>query len=206
MPRAGLHFRPLLSTAATPTQTFDFWLILGPLLIFIARIGDVSIGTVRNIYTIRGYRKISFFLGFFESIIFISAISGVLAGISSGEGGLEKWLKIMGYAGGFASGIFVGLTIESWIASGWQVVRVIAKDAPELDDAIRAAGWGVTEVLTEGRDGPGRLLFIVSKRRKTKKLLDVVHAHAPNSFITVDPAGRVIGGMANPSAAAAIRK
>ncbi|MEL7237574.1 MAG: DUF5698 domain-containing protein [Planctomycetota bacterium] len=178
---------------------FTLWDLLGAFLIFLARILDVAIGTMRGIYTMRGYRKMATLLGFFESLIFIVALSGVL----HGELNLPR---ILAYAAGFAGGIYVGISIEAFIGSGWQVVRVIARDYPELDEAVRAAGWAVTEVPAEGRDGPTKILLIVSRRRRVKKLIELVNAEAPGAFITIDGTGRVIGGMTSPMSATAIRK
>lgn len=178
---------------------FDWYLVLGPLLVFGARVADVSIGTVRNIYTIRGQRGVSFCLGFIESLIFITAISAVLRGEMSIP-------RTIGYAGGYATGIFVGITVEAWIASGWQIVRVVTREPNGLASKLRDMGWALTEVAGEGRDGPTPILFLVVRRKKVKHVLAAIHAQAPNAFVTVEGAGKVINGVANPVAATALRK
>ncbi|MEM6560932.1 MAG: DUF5698 domain-containing protein, partial [Planctomycetota bacterium] len=177
---------------------FDWFAVLGALLVFGARIGDVSLGTIRNIYTIRGQRRVSFALGFIESLIFITAISAVLRGEMS-------LLRTIGYAGGFATGIYVGITVEGWIASGWQIVRVVARGKTELAATLREQGWAVTEVAGEGRDGPTPILFLVVRRKKVKHVVAAVTAEAPSAFVTIEGAGKVINGVANPVAAAALR-
>lgn len=187
---------PLLSSPDLAITTFD---VIGPLLIFAARVLDVSIGTVRNIYTIRGQRALSLGLGFIESLIFLTAISGVL----SSELNVPR---MIGYAGGYACGIYVGITVESWIASGYQIVRVIAKDSPDLAATLRDEGWPLTQVTGEGRDGPTAILFLVMRRRRVPALLHAIRRAAPSAFITVESAGKVIGGVANVAAGTALRK
>src|SRR4051794_37904393 len=96
-------------------------LFLGMLQIFLLRICDVSIGTVRVIYTVRGRRMVSFFLGFIESGVFITAIARVFRDLSS------PW-KMLAYACGFATGTAIGITLEKWIGSGWILARIICRE------------------------------------------------------------------------------
>src|ERR671927_1009292 len=92
--------------------------------IYCLRICDVSIGTVRTLFTIRGYRMRSFLLGAVESAIWIFAISRVMKYVNSGE---SIW-NIVGWAMGFATGTVVGITFEKWIGSGTVLVRVISRN------------------------------------------------------------------------------
>src|SRR3982750_4243992 len=108
--------------------------------IFCLRVTDVSIGTVRVIFTIRGARLISMVLGFVESSVFIFAVSRVL----SGERNL---LTMIGYASGFATGTFVGITLEQWITSGSVLVRIISRShAIRLKELLASEGFGVTAI------------------------------------------------------------
>jgi len=168
----------------------DLTLILTAVGIFLARVVDVSIGTVRAIYTIRGHKAISVTLGFVESLVFITAISGVMSGAMNP-------VKIVFYAGGFATGIFVGLWVEGKIASGWWVLRIITRDdAGELLRRLREAGHAITEVPAVGRDGPVPILLAVVKRRRAKAIMGLVRELAPRALVTVESAGAVINAHA----------
>lgn len=170
----------------------DFTLLIAPLLIFTARVCDVSIATVRVIYTIRGQKLISVVLGFFESLIFITAISGVLAGAMDP-------LKMLSYAGGFAAGIYVGLKVEARIASGWWVLRVIARgNADEVVQTLRDEGFAVTEVDGRGREGPVPIFFAVVRRRRAPAVLKILRERAPRAFVTVESAGSVMNAHVPP--------
>ncbi|MEM9754238.1 MAG: DUF2179 domain-containing protein, partial [Planctomycetota bacterium] len=76
----------------------------------------------------------------------------------------------------------------------------------ELAATLREQGWAVTEVAGEGRDGPTPILFLVVRRKKVKHVVAAVTAEAPSAFVTIEGAGKVINGVANPVAAAALRK
>lgn len=167
--------------------------ILGALLIFLLRITDVSIGTLRVLYMVRGQRLKAAMFGLVESSIFIFAISRVFAEVS--------YSKMLGYACGFATGTLVGVTIEEWIASGYILVRIISRAlGPELRQRLRDGGFGVTMVRGEGREGDLLILFVVALRRRGNELLGIIKETDPNAFITVDSVSRAIGGYLPPVA------
>ncbi len=176
-----------------------------PLLIFCLRIGDCSIGTVRVIYTIRGYRLVSFCLGFVESVIWIVAISQVMQYLSEPQ--LKyRIFNIVGWALGFAAGTVSGITLDKWIAAGWVLTRFISLDhSGKIIDALRSAGFGVTSLHGDGKDGPVEVLFVVSPRKRAQQVLKLVREIDPNAFTTVEPVSSASGGFV-PTSAAAIRK
>lgn len=174
--------------------------LLGALLVFGLRITDVSIGTVRVILMVRGQRLPSVLLGFLESCIFIFAISRVFKDIN--EPG--NWPKMVAYAAGFATGTFVGMTLERFVASGWILARVVAKETwAALADALRQASFGVTVMHGHGREGETAILFIVAPRRRGSELLRIVRTADPQAFITIDNVQKAIGGYVPHAVAAA---
>jgi uncharacterized protein YebE (UPF0316 family) len=172
------------------------------LLIFCLRICDVSIGTVRVIYTIRGNRVVSAVLGFLESLVWIFAISRAFALIN------DHPLGMIGWAAGFAAGTVLGITLERWVATGYIIMRVISLDKPVLlRDALRSAGVGVTSVPGEGRGGALLVLFAVAPRKRGNEMLRIVQDMDPDAFITIDPVSQAIGGyLPGVVEASAVRK
>src|SRR5436190_12817926 len=109
------------------------------------RITDVAIGTIRTLYTIRGQRLIAAALGFVESLVWIYAISRLVATVK------ENPLNMIAWAVGFSSGTILGITIERWIASGMVLVRVISRNhAVRLRELLFSEGFGVTSVQAQG--------------------------------------------------------
>lgn len=172
------------------------------LLIFCMRIADVSLGTIRTIYTIHGNRTVSACLGVLESGIWILAISKAVKLMEH-----NPWAMV-GWACGFGAGSYVGITIEKWIASGHILLRVISlAHSCELRDALLKEDVGVTVLPGQGRNGEVNVLFIVAPRRREKELLAKVKAMDGEAFITVDPISQAIGGyMPMAHRAAGLRK
>ena len=161
---------------------------LGALLIFGLRICDVSLGTLRSVYVVRGIRRVAVPLAFFESFIWIVAISRIMGQITAGN-----VPNMIAYSAGFATGTLMGITVEQWIASGWILVRVITK-SDALPPAIRGRDFGVTEVQGEGRYGEQSILFIVAPRRRGHELLQLVRETDTHAFVTVDAVNTAMGG------------
>jgi uncharacterized protein YebE (UPF0316 family) len=173
---------------------------LGALLVFSLRMADVSIGTVRVLYTIRGQRGIAACIGFFESSIFIFAITRVMKDPDTA--------KMIGYAAGFAAGTALGITVEQWIASGHFMGRIISTDKSErLRDALREAGFGVTTLPGHGVEKAMDILFIVAARRRTTTFLQLIEKIDPDAFVTLDRVTRAMGGyFPHVAPAASMRK
>ncbi len=155
-----------------------------PILIFLARICDVSIGTVRTMIIISGHKLIAAVLGFIEVVIWVFAVGGALRY-------LPEPLAVIGYAGGFAVGTLVGMLIEQRLALGYRVVRVISPKTTEaLTASLRARGHRVTLVDGQGEAGPVEIAFMVVRRRAVPRLLTEVREAAPSSYVTVEPVER----------------
>ena len=162
--------------------------LLGALMIFGLRICDVSVGTLRVAYLVRGDALKAVPLAFLESGIWILAISQIFDQ-------LDSKLNMLAYAAGFAAGTAAGIGLERWIASGSILVRVVTRAAKEhLVDGVHAAGFGLTVVEGEGREGDQSVCFIVTHRRRGKELLGLIQQLDPAAFVTIDAVQRAIGG------------
>lgn len=174
--------------------------LLTALLIFFLRIIDVSIGTVRVIYTIRGQKLLSAALGALESGIWIFAISRAFKHV-------DHPMSMIAWALGFATGTYAGIALEQWIGTGQVLVRVISRShALRLRELLHGAGFGVTAVQGQGRDGNVLVIFVVTPRRRGKELLAMIQQIDPDSFVTLEPVAKAIGGYLPQPSAAAVRK
>lgn len=165
-----------------------FSFILLPLLIFLARITDVSINTIRIIYVLGGRRTTATLLGFFESFVWLMAIRQIFEH-------LDNWLCYVAYPGGFAMGILVGMMIEERIAYGKVIVRIITrKDVSELIAFLNKNQFRYTKVNAEGPDGHESLVFTVLQRESLEDLLSQMKAILPTAFYTVEKVNRAGDG------------
>ena len=151
-----------------------------PLTIMFLRIIDVSIGTIRVILVIRGQRLKAAVLGFFEVTIWLTAITGIISHITD-------WLNVVFYGLGFGLGNVVGIWIENRRAVGQQVVRFIStEEGDRITRNLRRRGYGVTEVVASGREGPVGLGFVISSRKKVPDLVGIISGVDPRAVVTIE--------------------
>ncbi len=160
-------------------ETFFGYVIL-PGLIFIARIFDVSIATIRIVYLSRGEKWLVPILGFFEVLIWVIALSQIFKH-------LDNPVSYIAYAAGFAAGNLVGILIEEKIALGYQVVRIISRAKTEkLTGKLRKAGFGTTLVDGQGATGPVKIIFSLARRRDMPGLIELIKQSNPKAFYTIE--------------------
>lgn len=156
---------------------FDFLIL--PVLIFCLRICDMTLDTLRIIFMTKGLKRLAPVIGFFEILIWIIAITRIMQN-------LNNWLCYVAYAGGFATGNYVGMWVDEKLAIGHELIRVITRmDATKLATALRADGYGVTTVKASGMQGEVGILYIVASRKNQKHVIQIVQQHNPKAFVTV---------------------
>ena len=161
-------------------QKLDEVPFLLPVAIMFLRIIDVSLGTVRVIMVFRGRRITAAVLGFFEVIIWLTAITGIISHITN-------WVNVIFYGLGFALGNVVGMHIEHIMAVGQQVVRFIStEESDRITRILRAKGYGVTEVVASGREGPVGVGFLIAARKKVPALVGLISGVDPRAVITIE--------------------
>lgn len=162
-----------------------FLYVILPILIFCARIIDVSIATLRIIFVMSGRKYLAPILGFFESLIWLVAISQIFQNI-------DNAVSYIAFAAGFATGTYVGMMIEEKLALGSVVVRVItSRDATALVEHFRSRQFYYTNIPAEGREGKVNILFMVIKRDQLQEVLNIIIQFNPRAFYTVENVRKV---------------
>lgn len=158
---------------------FFKWVLM-PMLIFIARTLDVSLGTLRNVFISKGFRSIVPFIGFCEVLIWLISIRQVMQH-------LDNPVCYIGFAGGFAMGTYVGMRIEARLALGTQVLRIITPtDWQPLVDALQKANLGITMIDGYGAKGPVKIIFTIVKRKDTDMVRQLIHVVNPMAFYSIE--------------------
>ena len=166
----------------------------GPLLyliIFCAKIVEVSISTIRLVLINKGERVKGAILGFVEIMIWLVVVSSVLTNIA------EDPIKVLIYAAAFSLGNFIGVTIESKIAVGLASIQVVVnqKDGELLAGALRDQEYGVTIIEGKGKDESVKsLLFIQLKRKKIPEAIKLIKQNNPDAYITINDIKSMLGG------------
>jgi uncharacterized protein YebE (UPF0316 family) len=171
-------------------ENHELWpIIILPLLIFCARIIDVTIGTIRIIFVSKGKKFLAPLLGFFEVLIWIIAMGEIMQN-------LDRWYYYIFYAAGFATGNYFGIILEEKLAVGFVSLRLITKKpANELIAAIKERGYGMTYMNADGSKGPVHVIFVTVKRSELPSLTETINQLNPKAFYTVEDMKAVKEGI-----------
>ena len=154
--------------------------LLGALAIVLLRLTDVALGTLRIAMLVRGRRGFAGALSFFESLVWLLAAAQVLTN-------LDSPIQFIAYAAGYALGTMLGVSIERWIALGDTLLRIVSPvGSPPSAEALRLAGFVVTELNAQGRDGEVRVSLTVIPRRRMKEAMRIVADVNPDAFVTFE--------------------
>lgn len=177
----------MLGMIVTDSWVFT-WIVL-PLLIFIARIFDQSVGTLRMIFVSKGLKNVAPFLAFFESLIWLLAIGQIMQH-------LDNWLCYLAYAGGYATGNYVGMKLDERISLGNVIIRIIVRQgAQELVKFLREHKFGLTVLDAEGAKGNVKVLFSIVKRKDAPRVIAIINEFDPHSFYTIEEVREVNEGV-----------
>jgi uncharacterized protein YebE (UPF0316 family) len=160
----------------------NIWLL--GIIVFFARVVDVSVGTLRTISIVQGRTKLAFFLAFIETTVWLLVLSAVLPQVMH--------TPILGvfYAFGFATGNVVGINAEKRLAMGYTNFRVITtKFAREITSSLREKGFAVTTFEGEGKDGKVTEIYVASERKNLPTLVKLVKEIEPDAFYIAEQAG-----------------
>ncbi len=151
-----------------------------PVLIFCARIVDVTLGTLRIVFLAHGRRSVAPLVGFVEVLIWIIAISQIMRNLTNP-------LTYLAYAGGFAAGNYIGLLLEEKLALGRVAVRVfMKKDSEVLVEKLSQAGYGVTRLNGMGTQGAIEVIYTLIERKSLPEVVSLIHQVNPKTFFAVE--------------------
>jgi len=162
-------------------------LVIIPLLIVLARIVDVSLGTLRIIFVSKGMKYLAPSLGFVEVIVWLLAIGQIMQNLSNVA-------NYIAYGLGFALGNYLGIRIEEKLAMGHVILRVITrKSAYNLKSYFSRSGYRFTVVDAMSDEGPVNVIFLPVKRKNLKNMICNVKRYNPKAFYTVEDVKTVSG-------------
>jgi len=153
------------------TELFK-WVVL-PILIFFARMSDVTLGTLRNVFIAKGFKNIVPIIGFFEVLIWLISMRQIMQHLDN--------------PAGFAAGTYVGMFVERRLALGMQVMRIIIhQDSDALIAGLKAENFGVTIIDGQGAIGPVKIIFTIIKRKDIELIRKIIQRFNPNAFYSIE--------------------
>jgi len=159
-----------------------FAYVILPVLIFLARVVDVSLGTIRIIFVSKGFKFLSLIIGFFEVLIWLTAINQIWGNFTN------IWLYLA-YAAGFATGNYVGIWLDEKISLGNVMVTIIIrKNSKKLINELKGNNYRLT--ILEGKscseEKGVKVIFSVIKRKELKNVFNLIKRVNPKAFYTVE--------------------
>lgn len=169
--------------------------VLLPLLIFLARVADVSMETIRVVYISRGIKYLAPIIAFFEIIIWLLAMEVVLKDLSN-------ILNFFAYALGFATGTYVGLVIEEKLSIGMVILRIITTDEEAHEGIVSfltSEQFGVTHIDAHGARGDVRIILTLVNRTDLPRITGFLNENYPRAFFSVEDIRYANEGIFRPS-------
>lgn len=165
------------------------WVIL-PLLIFLARVCDVTMETVRIVFISKGIRLLAAAIAFFEIVIWLLAVEVVMKD-------LANVANFLAYALGFAAGTYVGLVVEEKLSLGMVILRIVTTD--ESCDAItaylRSENHGVTCLDARGSRGTVTMILSLVNRSELSRITLGIERINPRAFFSIEDVRYVNEGV-----------
>jgi uncharacterized protein YebE (UPF0316 family) len=162
------------------------WVVI-PLLICLARIVDVTIGTLRIIFISKGLKRLAPVMGFFEVIIWLIAIGQIMQNLSN-------VINYVAYGLGFAIGNYVGIMIDNKISLGFVLVRIITRrSATNLVEWLEQSGRKFTIVDAKSDWGLVNIIYMPLKRKEVREVVEKVKHFNPHAFYTIEDVRAVSG-------------
>lgn len=164
-------------------------------LVFLARMLQNGIGTIRDIWVIRGERGKAAVCSFTETLLWMIVFCWVLRDFFDSPLSFRTLLNFLAFASGYAAGTYVGVSIEERMAVGHVTVQIIsARREREVGRMLRERGFLLTTLRGRGRYGPRTIYQSVIPRRTLSAFLASVEREDPEAFITIMDAKSVRGG------------
>lgn len=160
------------------------------LKIFFARILDVSLGTIRTIFTVKGKTLIASLIGFIEVCIWFTIVREALNTDST-----SLWIMIS-YAGGYATGTYIGGKVSAKIIKTNFSVQVITSKL-NLAELLRGEGYAVSLINIQGQEETTDkyMLFIEIRHKNLTHLKEFIRKNDEKAFIVVNETKYVQNGF-----------
>jgi len=156
----------------------EVWIGAG--VIFLLRVANMTLDTIRALMVVRGRKAITWLLGFIQTLIYVYVLTTIIQD-------LTNLPNLLAYAGGFATGNVVGMWLEERIAIGYINLRVVSPlRGTAVAEGLREKDYAVTEFTGRGRDGAVSVLDVSVKRKEAKKVRAIVEKFDQNAFVTSD--------------------
>ena len=159
-------------------------------VIFISKVIENSLGTLRLIVVANGKKGLGAILQFIIALVWVVVTGAVVTNI------MEDPLKIVFFALGSYVGSYVGSFIEEKMALGSNMLMAIVDEdyGEEIIEELRINNYAVTVLQGEGKDKGRNVLMIMVPRKKRREIVEIVNSIDSSSMIVAESATTISGG------------
>ncbi len=159
-------------------------------VIFIVKIIEVAMSTVRIVLITKGEKLKGATIGFFEVIIWVLLAATVLVDVT------EDPMKVIVYSLAFSFGNYYGSVVEKKLAIGTVKIEAIVKKThgKRVSIALREMGYGVTATDAYGKDDRKEILYMHIPRKKMEEVIELIRSFQEDVMITVNDIRPAYGG------------
>lgn len=161
-------------------------MILACFNIFISRIIDVTLGTLRTMFVVKGNKILSSILAFIEVLIWFYAARAALVNYDN------SFLIAIFYSLGYATGTYLGTLLNEILIDGVYNVQVISSKISSNDILkVRSNNFGVSVLKTIDNK---KILYLSINKKRYKECIKLIRSLDSNSFIAVNDAKVAFNG------------
>lgn len=160
------------------------------LIIFIAKIIEVTLSTLRIVFISKGQRNIGFVVAIFENAIWVILAGTVVVGIT------EDPLKMVAYVTGFAIGCYIGSWLEEKIALGITNLNIVTNEvvSKKIINILKENEIGFTILDAHGQKEDNKYIVAYVARNRKKDIVTKLKAIDEHFFLTISDSYGVSGG------------
>ena len=161
------------------------------LIVCAAKIVEITIQSLKTCMMVKGQRLKAAGLGLLECTVWGLVISTIIGTLG------DNLFLLAFYCVGYATGLFLGSTLEGKIALGTSSIQLIANDANTelITEFLKDNDRGYTVFPGQGSTDRMNMIFIVLPRRDVVSITKQIRKMCKNNvFVVVDDVNKYTGG------------
>ena len=155
--------------------------------VFFARMIEISIGSVRTIFLVKGKNALCCLLAFIEILIWFYVARETLTAND------PNIAIVLSYAGGYAIGTYVGWLINKYLVNSPLTAFVVTTDET-MNEKLKKEKFGVSTISRED----GKIILLIEfKKRNLKNIKKLISKIDKKAFIIVNESLNTENGYIN---------
>lgn len=172
-------------------------LIVVCIIVVLGRIVDMSLATMRTVFTVKNKPQIAAPIGFIEAFFWFMVVKAALD-YAIQNPVADTLLLAISYSLGFALGTFLGGIIsKKFVKSKIHVQIVLSSKNNDIVNALKEKGFGQTIITAKGanKNAETYMIFVETDSDKLKELKTIIDTMDEKAFVSVSESKSVYNGF-----------